>query len=268
MRKEKVNGAVGRPRLLQFLEIDPDSIIPHYQQLEGQLLTAISQGQLGAGEPLPSEREMAEALGISRMTVRRALTDLETRGRLRSQVGKGWYVSRAKIEQHLHQLTGFTADMRALGFAVRSELLGFFKISADEQLAQGMGIPVGALVNVIKRRRFLEGEPVGLEQAHVAEQVCPGLDAFDFNTDSLYRVLREEYGLTLAGATQQIEASQADWAEASLLGIKEGEPVLRGMRLVYSPTNVVLEFSTGIYRGDRYKYRVHLEGNTYAGGVV
>jgi GntR family transcriptional regulator len=251
-----------------FLELDPSSMVPHYQQLEDQLLEAIAAGRLHPGDPLPSERELSETLGISRMTVRRALTNLEGRGRLRSQVGKGWYVSSAKIEQDLHQLTGFSADMRALGFAVKSEVLDFFKISADEQLAGGLGISAGAPVFVLRRRRFLDDEPIGLELVRVTERVCPGLDQFDFNHDSLYRVMREEYGLTLACAVQQIEASQADWGEATLLRIAEGTPVLRSTRVVYSPENVVLENSAGIYRGDRYKYRVRLEGGTYAGGVV
>ena len=261
-------GAAKRSKLLPFLEFDPNSMIPHYQQLKEQLSLAMRRGRLAPGELLPSERELAEALGISRMTVRHALTDLEARGRLRSQVGKGWYVSQAKIEQHLHELTGFSADMRALGYTVKSELLDLLKLNADEQLAQDMHIATGASVYVLSRRRFLDGEPIGLENTRVAEQVCPTLDRFDFNFESLYRVMREEYGLTLACAAQQIEASRADWSEASMLHIDEGTPVLRCARSVYSPENVVLEHSLGIYRGDRYKYRVRLEGDTQAGGMI
>jgi GntR family transcriptional regulator len=261
-------GAADRTKLLQYFEFDPHSMVPHYQQLEEGLLMAIRQGRMAAGEPLPSERELADALGISRMTVRRALTNLEARGRLRSQVGKGWYVSPAKVEQDLQELTSFSADMGTLGYAVQSELLGFLKIGADEHLAQNMGLTLGTPVYVLKRRRFLDGEPTGLEEAHIAEQVCPGLDRFDFNFESLYRVMREEYGLTLACATQQIEASRADADEASLLEIKEGAPVLRCTRTAFSPEDVVLEYAAGVYRGDRYKYRVRLEGATVAGGVV
>ena len=261
-------GAADRTKLLEYFEFDPQSMVPHYQQLEEGFLVAIRRGQLAPGEPLPSERELAEALGISRMTVRRALINLEARGRLQSQVGKGWYVSPAKVEQHLHELTSFSADMRALGHGVQSELLGFQKISADEHLAHKMEITLGTSVYVLKRRRFLDGQVTGLEEACIAEQVCPELDRFDFNFESLYRVMREEYGLTLACATQQIEASRADSSESSLLEIEEGAPVLRCTRAAYDPEDVVLEYATGVYRGDRYKYRVRLEGTTVAGGIV
>ena len=261
-------GAADRVRLVAFLRFDLQSVVPHYQQLEDGLLAAMRQGVLSPGEHLPSEREMAQALGISRMTVRRAFTDLEARGELTSHVGKGWYVSAAKVEQQLYQLTGFSTDMRALGFAVKSEVLDFYRVGADEQEAQVMRLAVGAPLHVLRRRRVLDGEPIGLEHARIAEQMCPGLERFDFGTDSLYRVMRQEYGLTLAWALQQIEASRADWSEAVLLAIEEKAPVLRSTRTVYTPENVVVEYSSGIYRGDRYKYRVRLEGATYAGGVV
>jgi GntR family transcriptional regulator len=260
--------AADRLKLLQFVEFDPHKIVPHYQQLEEGLLEAIRRGRLAPGEPLPSERELAETLGISRMTVRRALTNLEVRGRLQSQVGKGWYVSPAKVEQHLHELTSFSADMSALGYTVQSELLDLLKIDADEHLAREMGISLGASVFLLKRRRFLDGGPTGLEKARISEQVCPGLDRFDFEHESLYRVMRDEYGLILAYATQQIEASRADSRESSLLEIEEGAPVLRCTRTAHGLDRVVVEYATGVYRGDRYKYRVRLEGDTMAGGVA
>lgn len=261
-------GAMERIRLLQYLQLDPHSMVPQYQQLEEGLLLSIEQGRLAPGEALPSERDLAETLGISRMTVRRALTSLEARGQLRSQVGKGWYVSPPKTEQRLYQLTGFSYDMRALGHVVRSQLLDLLEVGADENLASRLGIAVGATVYVIKRRRFLDGEPTTLEQARVAKQVCPGLDRYDFARDSLYRVMREEYGLVLACATQQIEASRADLSESTMLEIEEGAPVLRSTRVAYDPNDVVLEYSTGVFRGDRYKYRVRLEGGTSVEGIV
>jgi GntR family transcriptional regulator len=251
-----------RSRALAFLKVQRGGMTPHHQQLEAQLSEAITNGWLKAGDALPSERDLAEGLGISRMTVRRALTGLEAQGLIRSQVGKGWYVSPTKIEQVLAHLVGFTDDMRARGFTVGTQLLDFRKAPAPEHLAEKLGIAPGEAAYFLDRLRLIEGEPVGIEYARVSERVCPRMEQFDFGHDSLYRVMREEYALTLGQAVQEVEASAATWHEAMLLKIDVGAPVLRSTRVVYSPEGVVLEASSAAYRGDRYKYEIRLRGGT------
>jgi GntR family transcriptional regulator len=161
--------------VLEMLDMDPNSITPHYQQLEDQLLDAVACGHLMPGEPLPSEREFSKSLGISRMTVRRALTDLEARGRLQSRVGKGWYVSLAKIEQKLEQLSGFSADMRSNDLDVRSQLIEFKQEPASPTLAQVLGVDPGDLVYHVDRVRLINGDPVGLEYPRIPAHLCPGM---------------------------------------------------------------------------------------------
>lgn len=260
--------AGSRLKALEIFNLDPNSITPHYQQLVDQILDAVTDGDLKPGQPLPSERELSKALGISRMTVRRALTDLEARGRLQSQVGRGWFVSKAKIEQRLGQLSGFSADMRAKHLTVESQVLVFKVEPAGATLADWLHLSLGEPVYRLDRIRLVNGEPVGLEYTRLPEKVCPGLDRFDFNRDSLYRVLRDEYHLVLHNAVQTIEASLMDWHEANLLKVDPGAPGLRGRRTVFDPEGVVLESSTGIYRGDRYRYQLELHGDSKAEGVL
>jgi GntR family transcriptional regulator len=257
-----------RLRALDIFNLDPNSITPHYQQLVDQILLAVSEGELKPGQPLPSERELSRALGISRMTVRRALTDLEARGRLKSQVGRGWFVSTAKIEQRLEQLSGFSSDMRAKNLQVESQVLAFKVEPAGPTLAGWLQIGVGDPIYRLDRVRLVNGEPIGLEYPRISQRICPGLDRFDFSQDSLYRVMRDEYHLVLDHAIQTIEASLVDWHEANLLKVDPNVPALRGRRTLLSPQGVVLEASTGIYRGDRYRYQLELEGDIKAGGVL
>lgn len=257
-----------RSKALEMVEIDPNSMTPHYQQLEDQLLEAVASGDLMPGEPLPSEREFSKSLGISRMTVRRALTDLEARGRLRSQVGKGWYVSTAKIEQKLEQLSGFSADMRAIDLDVKSQLIEFTCQPANAKLAHLLGIDPGDPVYHLDRIRLINGDPIGLEYPRIPAAVCPGLERFDFTRDSIYRVMRDEYGLTLDHAYQSIEATLVNWHEAKLLMVDPGVPAIRGKRTVFDPQGVVVEVSTAVYRGDRYKYQLELRGDSKVGGVI
>ncbi len=303
----KAKSPPNRSKALNFLQLDASSMVPHYQQLEDQLSEAIRNEHLGPGDPLPSERELAERLGISRMTVRRALTNLEKLGVLQSQVGKGWFVSTtdiehaltkvlgtnpmttrriitklenqgaitnqasgirwvvspSKIEQILDQLTGFSADMHTAGFDVSSEVIEFKKITAPKKIAQRLGSDEEVTVYYLERLRRVDGKVIGLEQPHIPESVCPQLERFDFSNHSLYEVMREEYGHTLAWAVQDIEASLPNWREAALLGIEQELPVLRATRTVFSPEGTILEASSALYRGDRYKYQVLLEGGNY-----
>lgn len=257
-----------RSRTLAYLRIDRNDIVPHYQQIQDQLLSAIENGELADAEQLPSEREFAETLGISRMTVRRALKDLQARGWLVSQVGKGWFVSPGKIEQRLSKLSGFSTDMQSMHLHVRSRVLSMESRPAGAAVAEQMAVPIGTQVFRLERVRLVNGEPLGIEDSRVLGAACPGLMQFDFSRDSLYRVLREVYGVTLSVADQTIEASIADWREATYLEIDQGSPVIRGTRVVHDPDGQVIEASRAVYRGDRYKYRVRISGGTHAEGVV
>jgi GntR family transcriptional regulator len=270
---EQTKGAVmptklRRSKALECVQIDPTDIVPHYQQIQEKLLAAIDNGDLARGDPLPSEREFADALEISRMTVRRALKDLQARGWLISQVGKGWFVSPGKLEQRLSKLSGFSSDMTSINAKVRSRVLTFEGRAVTGSLAERMEIPIGTQIFRLVRVRLVDGEPLGIEEANVRAEVCPELLKFDFSRDSLYRVLREVYGVELSKGDQTVEASIADWREASLLGIDEGAPVIRGSRVVRNPADLVIEASRAVYRGDRYKYRIHLSGQTQAEGLV
>lgn len=260
--------SVRRPRAHDYVQIDPSEQVPHYQQIEEQLLAAIEEGQLQRGDPLPSEREFAEALGVSRMTLRRALKDLQARGWLDSRVGKGWFVSPGKIEQELSKLSGFSTDMASINLKVHSQVLTCALRSADARLSERMEIPIGSRVFRLERVRCVNNEPLGIEDSNILTEVCPNLLSYDFSRDSLYRVLREVHGVNLSIADQTVEASIADWREASLLGIDEGAPVIRGSRDVRDTDERLIEASDAVYRGDRYKYRVRISGGTQAEGSV
>jgi GntR family transcriptional regulator len=256
-----------RSKVLEIIEINPNSITPHYQQLEDQLLEAVACGDLMPGEPLPSEREFSKSLGISRMTVRRALTDLEAQGRLQSRVGKGWYAGPAKIEQKLQQLSGFSADMRSNDLDVKSKVIEFKAEPADPTMAQQLEIAPGDLVYHLDRIRLINGHPVGLEYPRVPARLCPGMEQFDFSKDSLYRVMTEEYGITLDRARQTIEATLVNWHEAKLLVVDPGAPAIRGKRTVFDPEGTIVEVSKAVYRGDRYKYQFELRQDSNAGSI-
>ncbi|MFP3854096.1 MAG: GntR family transcriptional regulator [Anaerolineales bacterium] len=259
---ESVNKAISH------VKINRNAIVPHYQQIQENLLEAIESGELAEGDLLPSEREFAEALGISRMTIRRAFKELEARGWLEGRVGRGWYVRPSKIEQRLSKLSGFSSDMESLRLRVTSKVLDFREQSASAALGERMEIPIGSPTFYLERIRFVSSEPLGIEMSNLRADFCPTLMDYDFNKDSLYRVLREEFDLELGSADQTVEASLADWREATLLEIEEGTPVLRGSRITRASGGQVIEASSAVYRGDRYKYRVRIAEKIKAEAIV
>lgn len=114
--------------------INKHSPVPIYHQIEEQLKAMIDKGELQPDMLLPSEREYSETFGISRMTVRQALSNLVSQGYLYRQKGKGTFVSKQKIKQPLQGLTSFSEDMKSRGRKPSSKLLRFEIIKADEHI--------------------------------------------------------------------------------------------------------------------------------------
>ncbi len=232
---------------------------PLYLGIANSVEARIVAGTLRVGERLPSERRMAEERGVSRMTARQALKHLDRRGLVETRVGRGVFVARPLIEQQLSTLTGFSDDMRRAGRVVSSIVLEASLVPAEKQAALALGIPEGAAVHSLVRIRLADAQPVALERTEIPEALAPGLLAHaDFATDSLYRVLREEYGLHPAEAEQRLWSAHPDAASAAALGISQNIPVLMFTRRTTDSGGRPLEFVRSVYRGDCFVMRVHL----------
>ena len=237
---------------------DKDSAVPFYQQLKDIILEAIQERTLQPRDRLPSERELAEALGISRLTVRRALTDLVNEGRLFTQPGKGTYVRGPKLEQGIQQLMGLTEDMKSRGHTVSSRILEAALMPASVEVTQAMRLGPQEEVVLLERLRFVDGEPLSIERSYLAYRLCPGILGHDLGSGSLYTTLRQVYGLHLFKAEQSYEAVLAGSREAELLQIAPGAPVLCSERTAYLDTGQIIEYGRAWYRGDRYRFHATL----------
>ncbi len=239
-------------------ELDRASPLPLYYQIKELLRERIERGELRPHERLPSENELERALGVSRMTARRALAELETEGYVYREQGRGTFVAEPKLRQSLLRLTSFTEDMRARGLRPGARVLDV-RVMRDERVAARMGLePEEAFVRV-RRVRLADGQPLALETAYVRAALCPGLEAEDLTDRSLYQTLRERYKLQLGRAEQTLEAGAATEFEAQVLRIPVGQPVLLIERLTFlGDGKTPIEFVRSVYRGDRYKFVVEL----------
>lgn len=238
--------------------IDKYSPLPLYYQIEEAIKGRIDKGELTEGEMIPSEREYAESYGISRMTVRQAITNLVNDGYLTRRKGKGTFVANKKIEQKLIGLTSFTEDMLARGLAPSTKLLDFQLNEADEKTASRLGIRTGDTIYEFQRVRLADQIPMAFETTYLSADLIKGLNP-EIVQGSLYQYVEEELGLSIDYATQELEASVAREAECEVLGIAKGSPVLFIRRYSYLSNGQPLELVQSIYRGDRYKFVIDMQ---------
>ena len=235
-----------------------DGPLPRYYQLKEILREKIRGGQWAAGGPIPSERELAQEYGLSRMTARQAVAELAREGLLYRLQGKGTFVGRPRITQQLMVLTGFSQDMAARGWRPGARVLEQHMEPATPAVAARLRIPEGRLVFYACRLRLSDDEPLALESIHLSFPGCAGLLAADLAADSLYALLQERFDLQLRDAEQEIEAGLADATEARRLSVEPGAALLRMRRTTFSTAGAVVEYAESAYRGDKYTFYTRL----------
>jgi GntR family transcriptional regulator len=230
---------------------------PLYSQLSRALRDAVEQGQLKVGQSLPAERDMAELLQLSRVTVRRAIGDLVDAGLLTVKRGAGTFVA-GRIEQALSHLGSFTEDMSRRGKTPGSCWIRRDIVLAGPDDWVSLGLSGQDEVVRTERVRTADGEPLAIERARVAA-LCVGHTA-EFG-DSLYAAM-ERHGVRPVRAVQRVRAGLASQEDARLLGIEPGAAVLVTERRSFSREGRPLELTHSVYRGDRYDYVVELRSGT------
>jgi GntR family transcriptional regulator len=215
--------------------------------------------QLGVGESIPSERQLSADLGVSRLTVRAALDELVREGYLVRRRGSGTFVSEPKIAQEL-TLTSFTDDMRRRGMTPASKTLELKVVPAGARLGRLLHVSPSEPVVVAKRLRLADRETMAIETLHVRESLVPGLTAADLEAGSFYALLRDRYGIVVAGGIQTIEPTVTNEEESAALGVPLHSPAFLFERFSRNGNDEIVEFVQSTYRGDRYRIVTDLSG--------
>jgi GntR family transcriptional regulator len=235
------------------------SPLPRYYQLKEIMREKILSGEWKPGDLIPSERELGEQYGISRMTARQAITELVNEGLFYREQGKGTFVSRHKITQQLLNLTGFTEDMKARGQRPGSRVIAACMIAADEGLADRLRIKPGQLIFCLQRLRLADDEPLAIEISNLSFIGCERLLEDDLEKNSLYRLLEEKYGQPLMEAEQEIEAGLMGPEEAGLLKVSTGSAALFIRRTTYTERDQPIEYAKSVYCGNKYIFFTHMK---------
>jgi GntR family transcriptional regulator len=232
---------------------------PMYAQIKNELRARILDGRYTPHERLPSESELITLFGVSRITVRQALGDLQREGLLFKIHGKGTYVSKPKTFQELGQLEGFAEAMNKRGFETFNRVIAQRDVDADNNVAAHLQLSPGTQVTEIRRVRFLNREPISVDVSYFENAIGNRLRQADLANRDIFALLENEFGIALGKAELQIEAMLADETLAGLLQIEEGAPILRMERLTYSVDGKPIDFEYLYYRGDAFQYRMRVD---------
>ncbi|MDX6739522.1 GntR family transcriptional regulator [Actinocorallia sp. A-T 12471] len=221
--------------------------------------------QHAPGTPLPSERDLAQELGVSRPTLRAAVEDLTQAGLLVRQHGRGTFTSPNKVNQ---QLSGTSTNAFAVPPAEGtwlSAVLEFETFPAGAAMGSKLQLSPSEPVLRIVRLRTVDGEPISIERIHVPHDLVRGLEAADMEQGNFYHLLRTRFGVTVSDAVQTIEPTVTDPEESSHLAVPLHAPALLVERTTRDTTARLVEFTRSIYRGDRYRITSHLKFDPASG---
>jgi GntR family transcriptional regulator len=235
-------------------QLDNDAS-PVYRQLTDRLMEEIEDGKLKPGDKLPSERELAERFGVSRMTARQTLSILERQGVVERRVGSGTFVSTRNIEMNLITFNSFTNSMLNKGLTPSTKVLSK-RILTKPKVASKLKVPEDEPLFFTKRLRLADGIPVSLEESYTPYRYCNGIEDEIGDNESLYQILKSNYGILLVKAEQFMRTIVPDEMESKLLKISSSTPCFLFEEIACDDKGRETEFSKVLTRGDIVKYYV------------
>ena len=229
-----------------------------YAWLVQQLHQLIRERTYQSDKCLPSERELCEQYDVSRITVRRALAELEEAGTIYRVQGKGAFVRSEKFPVKLSQLTSLTENMQDLNLSCGSQILALEEIPAAEKIAGKLNIEINTQVVMLRRLRLAGGKPLAIATCYLHPSLGGTVAAHIVDDASLYAIFREKCGVSPVYAEQTLEIGLLQPWEQRLLGENTPAYAMFTTRQSFDAERNPLEYVEGKYRGDRYTYHISM----------
>lgn len=244
-----------------------DDVLPLYERTATKLLDDLRAAAARTGDRLPSERALVDRYAVSRVTLRAALAQLESRGHVRPSSSRGWFVAELGLlpeattasASAAPQVQGFADYAQANGLTTTGKVLSATVRPTTVSEAEQLRIAPGADLFDLRRLRFLDGLLVVLEHNRLPLAACPALAETDFNTASLYATLRAAAPPQMPRtADYSVEARHPTPREIELFEIGETMPMLVATQLTSNQESRPIELTVQVYRGDRYRFRASI----------
>lgn len=236
------------------MNLDENSPIPLYYQLESIIKKRLEDGIYKVDEKIPSERKLSEELNISRMTISKAINNLVEEGILYRKRGQGTFVSKSKVD-FFPGLMGFTDIIKNKNMNPSSKVICQKIIQPDHHVCEKLQILESEKVIFTQRLRLADNEIINLEKSYVPYSLCPKLLEVDLSVESIYKLLTEA-GYKPSRANQEVQAILSYGELSGLLQIDMDAPILKRKRVTYSKDTPIeytpIEYTVNYYRGDVY----------------
>lgn len=229
--------------------------IPLYVQLKEKLKKEI-KANYNPNDKIPSEGDLVERYHVSRITVRKAIEELEKENIVEKKHGYGTFVKEKTVTYDANIIGSLTQRLLKQNRTLTTKTKSFEIIDKDENHFAKDLLNCDKLL-VMKRTRLLEGEPFALMTNYFDLTAVPDLDK-KFNLESLYSFIKQEYGITLYSSDETIESVAADAFQAEQLEIEVGKPLLSLKRLSFDKNDTPIEYSHLLIKANLYKHKIKL----------
>ena len=233
---------------------------PKYYIVKKKIIEMIDQEEVGPDGIMPSERELMNMFGVSRITAKKAIDDLVKEGYLYRIQGKGTFVKNDTLNQDLVSITSCTEDIVRMGMTPSKQLLAAEMMAADQARMRKLQLCRGDKVLMVKRVYYADDEPLNLTTTYLPCKLFPGIESYNFGVESIYHVLENKYSTRITKATRTIEAVLAADEVSEILKIPGGEPILLFRAVTHGVVNgkeVPVETFKSYYRTGKLKFYIN-----------
>jgi GntR family transcriptional regulator len=234
-------------------------MVPKYYLIKQQIIDMINREEISENGMVPSERELMGRFGVSRITVRKAITDLVNEGYLYTVQGKGTFVRTDERNRDLVSIMSCTEDIQRMGMVPSKKIICAEVIAADKKRLKRLQLNEGDSVFKLQRVFYADAEPVNYTTTYLPVKLFPGIEQHDFEQESVYQVLEQEYNVKITTATRTLEAVLALDDVAERLEMESGQPVILFRAVTYGIMNrreLPIETFKSYYRTDKFKFYI------------
>lgn len=238
------------------MKLDENNPLPLYLQVKGVLEKKIRSDEWKPGEKIPTEKELAEQLDVSNITVKRAVIDLVNEGLLYRKRGKGTFVISSVPEKEIYSSVFFTSGQNETTI---HKLLDYTIEKADSDIAKVLEINEGDEVINIQRLGIEDGEPMSIEYTYLPKKIFNDNFIEGAENELIYNILKKKFNLKLSTAKNYFSGIVANQTDAKLLNIQKNTPLFVWERITHAEPGLVVEYSKFIMRQDKEKYYLEVK---------
>lgn len=209
---------------------------------------------LSFGDKLPSENELCKKFNCSNQTLLQALTTLKNEDVLVYKNKEWRVVDQPRIRKYINRFESFSKILENSHTSFNKKMITNEILKVNSKLAYLTHLQLGSEVFYLERLRYVNKEPICIEKDYISKDLCPKLNSFDIENNSLYEVLKSQYNISIDRGIEEITVIEASDHEAKLLNIKEKTPLIKQFGYIFSDEGDEVEYSENIMTIERFEF--------------